>query len=106
MRDNVRILESARCFDGSVPTLVFYENGECIGSPYLETRELEDLTDCCVWSEEMPVPSYCWSLMYRCNHDPDWLPPAVAAFPTKVNRTKDNNQVPASVCFYIGNMFT
>ena len=71
-RDNIKLLEPPVCDDGSAPTLEFYQNRRCTGSPRKKIHDLDELTGRCLWSEdEVPISSYYWSLIYRCSLGPD-----------------------------------
>ncbi|KAH7159533.1 hypothetical protein B0J13DRAFT_108950 [Dactylonectria estremocensis] len=70
MRDNVKVLETPSCADGSTPTLMFYQHRHCTGSPHRVMYNVEGATGHCLWSEQdVPIASYYWSLIYRCNAD-------------------------------------
>lgn len=73
-RDNIKITQSPRCSDGSSPTLIFYPNRFCTGSPIQATdnHSIDDMAGRCLWStQEVPIPSYYWSLIFRCNSEAD-----------------------------------
>lgn len=72
MRDNVKVLESPTCANGSVPTFMFYQSRGCTGSLRHVMQNIDELTGSCLWSEEaISVPSYYWSLIYRCDDEVD-----------------------------------
>ncbi|KAH6885170.1 hypothetical protein B0T10DRAFT_492137 [Thelonectria olida] len=72
MRDNVKVLESPSCADGSMPTLMFYQNRRCTNSPLKVVQNLDETTERCLWSEaDVSVSPYYWSLIYRCDTEPD-----------------------------------
>jgi hypothetical protein len=69
VRDNIKITQSPRCSDGSSPKFMFYPNRFCTGSTIQATgnHSIGDTTGRCLWStKEVPVPSYYWSLAFRC----------------------------------------
>lgn len=69
-QNNFKVVELAQCADGSPPTMAFYQNRGCTGSPHkiVQSAETGETTGRCLWStKEVPVPSYYWSLIYDCN---------------------------------------
>lgn len=70
VRDNIQILQTPICPDGFTPKLMFYQNRGCTGSPRKVSSGWGEIQDRCLWSEEdISVPSYYWSLAFRCVDD-------------------------------------
>lgn len=85
VRDNLKLQESVRCADGSTPRAQFYQNRGCSGSRRQVIDDLDKIVGRCLWSEEEnPVPSYYWSLIFRCDERYDGAEHHQTATPASV----------------------
>ncbi|KAF7551771.1 hypothetical protein G7Z17_g4807 [Cylindrodendrum hubeiense] len=104
MRDNFKVLESPSCGDGSPAALFFYQNRRCTGSPRKVVEDVGEATGRCLWSEEdIPISSYYWSLVYRCNAQLDGAPNHQEASPPLLDQNVRG--APGSVRHHHGTMF-
>ncbi|KPM34082.1 hypothetical protein AK830_g12488 [Neonectria ditissima] len=103
MRDNVKVLESPSCADGSIPTLMFYQNRRCTGSPLKAVHNLDE-TERCLWSEaDVSVSPYYWSLIYRCDTNSDGAAEHQEATPAVMHQNVLG--APGSVRYHHGTTF-
>ncbi|KAK7417731.1 hypothetical protein QQX98_004387 [Neonectria punicea] len=104
MRDNVKVLKSPSCADGSTPTLMFYQNRRCTSPPVKVVHDLEEATERCLWSEaDVSVSPYYWSLIYRCDAESDGAAEHKDATPALVHQNVLGT--PGSLRFHEGSVF-